>query len=220
MTVKKIIVGARNSPLAKAQVTEIEKACQIAGIEIVFSPVWIETTGDKDKKKSLRELDKSNFFTKELDDMVLNGSCDIAIHSAKDLPDPLADGLSLITITKGVDSRDALVFHKKSSFAALQKIEPIIGTCSKRREEMVQLLLPNARFIDIRGVIQERLQLIEERKADAIVVAEAALLRLHLTDLPRVYLPGPSAPLQGKLAITARKDAEFLRVLFAPLDDR
>lgn len=186
-------VGARCSPLSRAQVEEIRQECQLD-----CSIVWVETWGDRDQTTSLRQMEKTDFFTRELDQMVLEGKIDAAIHSAKDLPDPLPRGLKVAYLSRGVDPRDSLVIKK----------EPIhlVATSSLRREGAVRALYPHCTFVDVRGTIQERL----EKEVDAVVVAEAALIRLHLTHLHRVYLPGPTAPLQGKIAIVCRIDEEIV----------
>ncbi len=187
-------IGARSSPLSRAQVEEIREEFQLD-----FEVVWVETTGDKDKQTSLRGMEKSDFFTRELDEMLLRGEIDAAVHSAKDLPDPLPKGLVLAALSKGVDPRDSLVIKR----------EPIqlVATSSERREEAVRQLYPDCKFIDVRGTIQERL----EKEVDGVVVAEAALIRLKLTHLKRVFLPGDTAPLQGKLAIICRKGSQMMK---------
>lgn len=197
--------GARSSPLSRAQVKEIQNE-----IGISFDMIWVETRGDKDKATSLRGLDKTDFFTRELDEMVLRGDVDIAIHSAKDLPEPLPNGLCLAALTKGVDPRDSLVFREI-------KTGSLIGTSSERREEAVRLLFPDVRFTDLRGTISERLQKIERKEIDGAVIAEAALIRLQLTHLRRVILPGEPPPLQGRLAVVARSDNLAMRRLFATI---
>lgn len=186
-------IGARSSPLSRAQVEEFR---QEFGLE--FDVIWVETTGDRDKTTSLRTLDKTDFFTRELDEMLLAGRIDAAVHSAKDLPDPLPKGLMIAALSKGVDPRDSLVIKK----------EPVrlVATSSVRREESVRALFPNCQFVDLRGTIQERLQ----KDVDGIVVAEAALIRLKLTHLNRIFLPGPTAPLQGKLAIVCRENESII----------
>jgi hydroxymethylbilane synthase len=179
--------GARSSPLSRAQVEEIREEF---GLD--FEVVWVETMGDKDKTTSLRALEKTDFFTRELDQMLLRGEIDIAVHSAKDLPDPLPAGLQIAALSKGVDPRDSLVIKK----------EPVrlVATSSARREEAVRQLYPDCQFVDVRGTIQERL----EKDVDGVVIAEAALIRLKLMHLKRVFLQGATAPLQGKLAIVCR----------------
>ena len=191
-------IGARPSPLSRAQVEEIRTE-----FNLDFEVVWVSTTGDKDRTTSLRGLEKTDFFTRELDEMVLSGAIDAAIHSAKDLPDPLPPGLTLAALSKGLDPRDSLVYNR----------EPIrlVATSSARREEAVRTLFPTCQFIDLRGTIHERLAKLDV--VDGVVIAEAALIRLNLTHLKRIFLPGPTAPLQGKLAIVCRSDCiwDFVR---------
>ena len=177
-------VGARSSPLSRAQVEEIRREF---GLE--FEVIWVETFGDRDRSTSLRTLEKTDFFTRELDQMLLDGTIDAAIHSAKDLPDPLPKGLKIAALSQGIDPRDSLVVKR----------EPIrvVATSSERREEAVRCLFPDCQFVDLRGTIHERLQ----ADVDGVVIAEAALIRLGLTHLRRLFLPGETAPLQGKLAI-------------------
>lgn len=210
-------VAARNSPLSIAQVEEFKQLIHPWGqLEAVF----VETYGDKDRTTSLRTLGKTDFFTKEVDELVLSGICDIAVHSAKDLPETLSEGLSLFATTIGIDSRDALVMREGGT---LEKLPPgaVIATSSERRMDAVMELRSDLSFIDLRGTIGERLRLLEEGKADGVVVAEAALIRLKLTHLNRVYLPGPTTQGQGQLAIVGRTDRKhLLEKLLLCLDQR
>ena len=151
--------------------------------------------------------------------MLLQGRCRIAIHSAKDLPEPLPEGLALVAVTRGVDASDALVFRSGGGLAALPPGSRV-GASSARREEAVLALRPDLRMVDIRGTIEKRLALLHERAIDALVVAEAALIRLGLTHLTRIALPGPTAPLQGQLAVVARSGDIDMERLFSLLDAR
>jgi hydroxymethylbilane synthase len=206
-----MIAGSRGSPLARAQFKEIQRQ-----VPFLLEPLWVETIGDREKTISLRSLGKTDFFTKELDEMLFQGAIRIAIHSAKDLPDPLPHGLHLIGLTPPIDSRDALVLRFSESFEALPR-GATIATSSFRREEVVRSLRSDLTFIDLRGTIEERLFKLSTKEADGVVVAEAALIRLELTHLNRIYLPGPTASLQGSLAIVARADDLEVRDLFAAL---
>jgi hydroxymethylbilane synthase len=215
----KIKVGARSSPLSRMQVQEVLQELKQHHPSIEFDPLLIISQGDKDLKTSLRTLDKTDFFTKEVDEMVLTGKCRVGIHSAKDLPEPLPEGLAMAALTKGIDPRDVLVMRLG---ATLENLQPgsIIATSSPRREENVRLLRPDLSFIDLRGTVETRLAKLETHEADGIVVAEAALIRLGLTHLNRIYLPNETAPLQGKLAILVRSDDEEMLKLFSSLDSR
>lgn len=201
-----IKTGARSSPLSRAQVTEIQTQ-----VPFLLDPVWVETIGDLDKTTSLRQLEKTDFFSRELDQLLLAGEIRLAIHSAKDLPEPLPKGLCLAAMTHGLDPRDCLVFRE--TFAALLP-GAWIATSSLRREEAVRELRSDFRFKDLRGTIQERLDKLQTGEADGVVIAEAALIRLQLTHLPRVYLPGPVPAGQGKLALVCHEsDKELIERL-------
>lgn len=199
-----IVIGARKSPLSQAQVQEFISDYP----HLEFKVILVETKGDLDKKTSLRTLDKTDFFTKEIDQMLLNGECDIGLHSAKDLPEPLPKGLKLLFMTKGVDPRDALVLREGEKFEELSKGAKI-ATSSERREQVVRKLRSDLTFIDIRGTIEERLAFLEQKKADGVVIAEAALIRLKLNSLNRILLPGQTAKNQGRLAVIVREE-EFM----------
>lgn len=200
--------GARSSLLSRAQVKEVQDELPFA-----LDLVWVSTTGDRDQTTSLRNLEKTDFFTRELDALLLDGSIRLAVHSAKDLPDPLPKGLRLAAITKGKDPRDSLVFLHPLSDA------PRVATSSLRREESVRLLYPGATFLDVRGSIHERLKWLQTDRVDGVVIAEAALIRLELTDLPRVFLPGETVDGQGKLALVIREDDHELRDLLEMIYD-
>jgi len=214
-----IKVASRKSPLAKAQVQEVLNELNLHHHNIHFTCLFIETTGDKDQITSLRSLDKTDFFTKEIDHLLLAGDCQIGIHSAKDLPDPLPRGLTIVAITAGVDSSDSLVLKEGQTLKGFTH-PPLIATSSVRREESVRELIPHALFTDIRGNIQQRLDILNQDKIDGVVIAEAALIRLGLTHLNRVKLPGTTVPFQGQLAIVARENDNEMHTLFSCIDSR
>ncbi len=203
-----ISVGGRGSQLSQAQVWEVHRELLQHHSHIQFKPMWITTTGDKDKKTSLRDLDKSDFFTREIDQMQLEGQFRISIHSAKDLPEPLAPGLKMIALTKGVDPSDVLVFNHPLPDNAT------IGTSSHRREQNLLDWKPGVRCVDIRGTILERLAILDSGQVDGVVMAEAALIRLGLTNRRRMPILGDTAPLQGKLAVIALETDQEMEELF------
>ena len=208
-----IKTGARSSPLSKAQFKEIQEEVQKFHPHLILEPVWAQSPGDRDKETSLRFLGKCDFFTRDLDLMLLEGNIRIAVHSAKDLPDPIPDGLSVVALTHGVDPRDSLVLREGETLHTL-KSGSRIGTSSLRREEAVRQLLSDLVFSDLRGTIGDRLSLLEQRQIDGVVIAEAALIRLNLTHLNRSFLSGETTPLQGKLAIVARADDIEMKQMF------
>jgi hydroxymethylbilane synthase len=214
-----ILVAARASALSKAQLSEVYQELKNHHPLISFQPLYIETHGDKDLKTSLRGLEKTDFFTREVDRALLEGKCNIAIHSAKDLPETVDRRLTIAAITQGVDSCDVLVLKEGLTLEKLKK-KPIIATSSERREESVKAIIPAATFIDLRGTVEKRLELLTSGKADGVVVAKAALIRLNLLHLNHIDLPGTTTPLQGQLAIVTRKHATAMIKLFSCLDVR
>ena len=212
-----ITVGARSSRLSQAQVQEVLLELRQFHPDIEFIPLFALTTGDKNKQICLTLMDKTDFFTKEIDLMVLHHECRVGIHSAKDLPETLADGLEIFAITRGVDSGDALVLREGDSLETLRE-NSVIGTSSIRRELEIRKLRHDLKAASIRGTIDERLVLLQENQVDGLVMAEAAIIRLQLTHLNRIRLQGETAPLQGKLAIVGRKDDHEMKELFACLD--
>lgn len=210
-----ILVGARASPLSMAQVKEVLRELQAFHPEVAFTPVYTETAGDMDQKTSLRSLEKTDFFTREVDQLLLHKKCRIAIHSAKDLPEPLTQGIALIALSKGIDPSDALVLREGERLQQNQRI----ATSSYRREAMVSALCADLTFVDIRGTIEKRLERLTNNEVDGVVIAEAALIRLGLTHLNRIRLPGLTAPFQGRLAVTARVGDFEMKELFSVIHD-
>lgn len=190
---------------------------ELEGIE--YEALWVETIGDRDLKSSLSPMEKTDFFTREIDEKVLSGKCRVGIHSAKDLPDPLPKGLKMVALTKGVDSSDSLVF-REGEFLETLKSGATIGSSSKRRSQIVRGLRPDLLCTEVRGPVDARLGKLDRGEIDGLVVAEAALIRLGLEGRNRIPLPGEVAPLQGKLAVLAREDDKEMEKLFKPLDTR
>ena len=203
-----ITVGARGSKLSQAQVWEVHRELIQHHPHVKFKPTWITTMGDKDKKTSLRDLDKTDFFTREVDELQLKGEFRISIHSAKDLPDPLAPGLKIIALTKGVDPSDVLIYNLELPPNA------IIATSSHRREQNLREWKKGFRFTDIRGTIEERLAILDRGEVDGVVMAEAALIRLGLMNRKRMPIPGETAPMQGRLAVIALSTDHEMQQLF------
>jgi len=205
-----VSVGCRESNLSKKQFEELQSL-----LPFLLTPTHVTTRGDRDQKTSLRTLDKTDFFTRDIDQMQLAGECRLALHSAKDLPDPITDGLVIAAITEGVDRSDSLVLRDGETLQPGMKI----GCSSERREAAARQLEPKLTFHDIRGVIEQRLSLLNSG-LDGVVIAEAALVRLGLTHLNRLRLPGETTPLQGLLAVLARADDDEMLAHLSYLDTR
>jgi len=210
----KIKVGARGSKLSQRQVEEV-----MGGLGREYECGWVETVGDRDLISSLVQMDKTDFFTREIDEKVLEGKYDVGIHSAKDLPEPLPKGLKLIALTQGIDSSDSLVMRDGDRLETLKR-GAVIGSSSFRRNRVVKGLRPDFLCKELRGPVDVRLEMLDRGDVDALVVAEAALIRLGLTGRNRMTLPGLGAPLQGKLAVVAREGDLKMEEAFRSLDSR
>lgn len=214
-----ILAGARKSPLSQVQFHEIRAALAVHHPAVDLQPHFIDTSGDIDQKTSLRALGKTDFFTKEIDDLLLQGHCRVGIHSAKDLPVPIAAGLTIVALTRGLDPSDSLVLREGASLHSLPE-GARIATSSQRREEAVNALRKGFRFVDLRGTIGQRLAKLDSGEADGVVVAEAALIRLGLTHLNRIVIPGETVPFQGQLAVVANAGDGKMAEIFRCLDSR
>ena len=198
---KKIRVIARGSRLSRLQVEEVFKNFPELAYEIKF----LESYGDKNQQISLLNGEApADIFTRELDDAIRQGDADIAIHSAKDLPYPLPEDIEVIALFPAFDTTDSLVSRDHKKLAELPA-GSIIGTSSPLRKKGLNELRPDLTIKGIRGCIEERVQQVKDGKYDAAIVATCALKRLGMEDEIAEVLPFPTHPLQGFLAITAKK---------------
>ena len=207
-------VGTRSSKLARLQTQGV--LAQLAGLAPAgrFQAVAVSSPGDRDLVTDLR-ASPADFFTRDLDELILRGELDGAVHSAKDVPDPVRDGLDWCWLPWREDARDVIVGPVGQSVANLPP-SGRIGVSSERREAYCRARFPAAHLTNIRGNIQERLQQLDRGDFDLIVMAGAALVRLGLQDritewIPLDELPAPDG--QGILALTFRAgDESFLRL--------
>jgi len=223
MVIEKVVkIGARASPLAIKQAEEIAAELKKSYPSLRYEVITTETYGDKDKITPLSEVEGSDFFTREIEEQLLKGEIDFAVHSAKDLPEKLPEGLAIAAVTKSLDPYDALVSQDNLSIYNL-KPNARIGASSLRRKTQLQQYRADFKIVDIRGTIQERLEKLTKENLDAIIVAACALLRLGLADKISQRVPFAilaAHPLQGALAIEVKKDnqelKEWLGVLSLP----
>lgn len=211
----KIRVVARNSRLSFVQAQEV--MAKIKGVEWKLIPML--SYGDKHLEIPLTENTMPDFFTRELDEALLNDDADIAIHSAKDVPYPLPQGLEVIALTECLANADVLVSRGKEKLSQL-KPGAKIGCSSPARQQQVRQLRPDLEIVDIRGTIDQRLAKVFNGEIDALVVAECALKRLELEEFIAETLPIKTHPLQGHLTVVAKAGNAQLKSLFYPLDIR
>ena len=202
---KKIRVIARGSRLSRLQVEEVFKNFP----ELAYEIKYLESYGDKNQQISLLNGEApADIFTRELDDAIRQGDADIAIHSAKDLPYPLPEDIEVIALFSAFDTTDSLVSRDHKKLAELPA-GSIIGTSSPLRKKGLNELRPDLTIKGIRGCIEERVQQVKDGKYDAAIVATCALKRLGMEDEIAEVLPFPTHPLQGFLAITAKKGSDL-----------
>jgi uroporphyrinogen III methyltransferase/synthase len=179
---------------------------------------YLSSIGDKRKNISLLTGEApSDFFTRELDQALLNEQADIAVHSAKDLPYPMPAGLKVIALLAATDTTDSLVSNNNLRLEQLPA-GSVVGTSSPLRKRELEQLRPDLVVKGIRGCIEERIAQVRRGDYDAAIVATCALNRLELRDEIAEVLPFATHPLQGYLAITARADREDLPSLFEKFD--
>ena len=208
---KKIRVIARGSRLSRLQVEEVFKNFP----ELAYEIKYLESYGDKNQQISLLNGEApADIFTRELDDAIRQGDADIAIHSAKDLPYPLPEDIEVIALFPAFDTTDSLVSRDHRKLAELPA-GSIIGTSSPLRKKGLNELRPDLTIKGIRGCIEERVQQVKDGKYDAAIVATCALKRLGMEDEIAEVLPFPTHPLQGFLAVTAKKGSQDLKQAFA-----
>lgn len=210
-------VGARGSRLAQVQVEEIFSLLAQTGTDAAHTLTTYQTRGDHDKSTSLLISPADDFFTDTLDEAVLKGEIDAAVHSAKDLPKALRPGLKIFALTASRDERDAFVGRKKlSELEAGAKI----GTSSALRKDGILAINPAVQIIDIRGTIQERLKFFKDGHCDGLIVAACALKRLGLESEITEIMPWEGTPLQGQLAVVGRDGDGAAQKVFAAIDVR
>src|SRR4051812_22588163 len=174
-----LVIGTRGSPLALAQARETRDRLGAAlGWEEDRLPLsLIRTTGDAIQDRPLSEAGGKGLFTKELDAALLAGAIDLAVHSAKDLPSLLPDGLTIAGYLPREDARDALVSREGKSFSELPE-GAVFGSASLRRQAIVRRLRPDVRVVLLRGNVGTRLAKVEQGEIAATVLAVAGLKRL------------------------------------------
>ncbi len=218
MTKKTIRIATRKSPLALWQAEHVAAKLESLFPEIRTELVQMVTRGDKILDAPLAKVGGKGLFVKELEQGMLEGAADIAVHSMKDVPVELPEGLHLSVILTREDPTDALVSNR---FASLDELpdHARIGTSSLRRQCQIKERFPNAEILPLRGNVNTRLKKLDDGEFDAIILASAGLKRLGLVDRIRQNLDaGISLPAigQGAIGIECRiEDLEVNRLLGA-----
>lgn len=217
---RKIIIGSRGSDLALWQAHHVEAQLKELGHEVEIK--IIKTQGDKIQHLSFDKMEGKGFFTKELEDKLLSGEIDLAVHSHKDLPTEHPEGLIIAAVSEREDPSDLLLIRKEKvdSSKPLELIEsPVVGTSSARRKSQLLHHRPDIEIKDLRGNVPTRINKLREAQYDAIMLAAAGVERLkldlsefHVLKLhPKEFIP---APAQGVLGLQIREtDADLQQIL-------
>lgn len=216
---QKLVVATRKSQLALAQARAFMRALEARHPGLVIEEKHVVTTGDRIQDRALSEIGGKGLFIKEIEEALLDGSADIAIHSLKDVPAELAPSLAIGCVPMREDPRDVIVTRTGQKLAELPAGAKI-GTSSLRRKVQFAAARPDLEIVPLRGNVDTRLRKCSEGVVDAIVLACAGLNRLGLGERATEHIePELSLPAvgQGALAIEMRAGDDATRALLAPL---
>lgn len=220
MSVEILRIATRSSPLALWQANDVKQRLEAIHPNLTVELLPIKTQGDKILDTPLAKIGGKGLFIKELEEAMLAGIADIAVHSMKDVPMELPPGFELPVICERDDPRDAFVSNHFDTLMDLPQ-GARLGTSSLRRQSQMQALRPDLDIISLRGNVQTRLQRLDEERFDAIMLAAAGLRRLGLHErirsniAPEQCLPAVG---QGAVGIECREGDEKIKALLAPLN--
>ncbi len=215
----KLRIGSRGSQLALWQAHHIAHLLSVQGHEVDIQ--IIRTTGDRLQEVTFAQVGSKGMFTKEIEDALLAGDVDLAVHSLKDLPTELPEPFALAATPPRVDPRDVLVSARYTSLKELPQ-GARVGTSSQRRRAQLKALRPDIEAVEFRGNVDTRLRKLGEGQVDAILLAAAGLDRLGKAEWvrerfePQLFCPAAG---QGSLGIESRKEDSVTRQALAFLDD-
>ena len=224
MQTKPFRIGTRGSPLALAQAHETRARLMAAhGLpEEMFEIVVLSTKGDRITDRSLALIGGKGLFTEEIEAQLSSGELDFAVHSSKDMPTKLPDGLYLSAFLPREDVRDAFIGRTAKRLLDLPE-GATVGSASLRRQALIRRLRPDLNVIVFRGQVDTRLGKLADGQADATLLAYAGLKRLGKGDVPTEILnPAifPPAPAQGAICIESRVGDAHMDALLSAIDDR
>ena len=210
--------ATRKSALALAQCRAFVAVLQKAHPDFSFEELQVVTTGDRIQDRALSEIGGKGLFIKEIEEALLDGRADFAVHSSKDVPPELAPTLAVECFPERVDARDVIVTRSGAGFDELPP-GATIGTSSLRRRIQLSALRPDLQFSVLRGNVDTRIRKCRAGEVEAIVLARAGMLRLGIeNEASEVLSPERSLPAvgQGALAVEQRSDDAEVRTLLAP----
>jgi hydroxymethylbilane synthase len=220
MSNRPLFIASRGSRLALYQSNQVKEELERAFPDREFDIRIVKTKGDKILDVALSRIGDKGLFTKELEVMLQQNEADLAVHSMKDMPTELPEGLEIAGVLERADVRDALISRAGKSLGELDETD-VVATSSLRRKAQLLHLNPRLNIVDIRGNVDTRLKKITEGYCTATVMAAAGLLRLGYGDRitqmldPQTMLP---AAAQGAIAIEIRKDDPILAPMIARIN--
>lgn len=220
MSAEILRIATRSSPLALWQANDVKQRLEAIHANLTVELLPIKTKGDKILDTPLAKIGGKGLFIKELEEAMLAGMADIAVHSMKDVPMELPPGFELPVICERDDPRDAFVSNDFDTLNDLPQ-GARLGTSSLRRQSQMQALRPDLEIISLRGNVQTRLGRLDEGRFDAILLAAAGLRRLELTErirssiAPEQCLPAVG---QGAVGIECREGDEKVKAILASLN--
>lgn len=217
---KRIRVGTRGSLLARTQTGLVVQQLQALHPDVEFVTQTIQTTGDARQNVPFAAVGTKGMFVKEIEQALLEGEIDLGVHSLKDMPSDLPDGLALVCVPQRENPLDALISRQKLDSLLSLPQNAIVGTSSLRRQVQIRFLRPDLQLRELRGNLDTRLRKLDSGEYDAIVLACAGLNRLGLVDRVSVALDVETccpAVGQGALALEARSNDSATIALLAPL---
>lgn len=216
-------IGTRGSPLALAQAHETRaRLAQAHGLdEDAFEIIVIQTSGDRIQDRPLGEVGGKGLFTKEIEQAMLDGEIDIAVHSMKDMPVDCPTGLTIDCYLPREDVRDAFISRKYTNISELPK-GAVVGTSSLRRRAQLLHQRPDLKLVEFRGNVQTRLRKLDDGLADATFLACAGLNRLALSALANPIATREMLPAiaQGCIGIERRENDTQVKGLLAAINDQ
>ncbi|MGB3681590.1 MAG: hydroxymethylbilane synthase [Rubrobacteraceae bacterium] len=210
------VLGTRGSKLALVQANACAEALQKAGVGVEIRVV--KTTSEHRPDTPLSVIDQRDVFTRQLDEALLQGEIDLAVHSMKDVPTEVPEGIAIAAVTERHDPSDALVSEAQHTVENLP-VGAVVATSSLRRRAQLLYHRPDLRILEIRGNVDTRIRKMREGEADAIVLARAGLDRLGLT-APHTVIPEETmlpAVGQGALAVATLQDHPFRQLIHETL---
>jgi hydroxymethylbilane synthase len=219
MSIKTLRIATRKSPLALWQAYYVRDKLKQINPDLDVELHSIVSQGDKILDTPLAKIGGKGLFLKELEQSMLDGETDIAVHSMKDVPVEFPHGLELAVICPREDPRDAFVSNLYQSIQQLPQ-GAVVGTCSLRRQTQVKAIRPDIQIKDLRGNVNTRLSKLDNKEYDAIILASAGLIRLEMQDRITSYIStDESLPAvgQGAVGIECRQGDESIHQLLAPL---